>query len=946
MSVSRLDFSEPDKKLLAERVGYHCSNPTCFVSTIGPSINPNEKEYIGVAAHIYPAADNGPRANPAITEEERINIEKNGIHLCSKCSNIIDKNRGRGYPPEILHQWKRNAEAIARKRIYRGEFINLYQSIEFTNLERQYSTALTCSGLGEKNVLSCPSYQPYIRDISTKLKLANKCIIKGDSGCGKTLLTYQIAKAFHDECWSVYKLNKNALVTGISIVTPRKKSLIIVDDAQTIDIPQLENVIEYSHEDCIVLLNWNFSASNNGGFLNSYPSIDIVSSQQVKMLTDYCINNKQHIANLLKEIGVNISDRFYFEMIETRIDRASKEKTPWLFNYSLTEGWKVAENDIKLLKDNERLDLVLVVVAAYQYATMDQGVSEDVIMAALREYCLELNWLNKAVETLKKYCISSDGLIRHKHYLYAKVVLNKYIASEKAGSCQDYVIVLFKRILADKNFEKGHSNILEFIRYDFDYCHYILGKDDFINKITEDLFSQPLISIPTKIQKLNSLIRFNKSVLSTIDNHLNVINEWIFKCDRDSAYPLGNLLNTLSNEKYKGLIVTNEMIEPLLEKLFGSNLNDKTRYSWLIDRLYPFAKEELKETFKNKIQQSGFTIDISKYPLGEEHYHFAKIITDLCYINEEWANDCVKANIDTIARNFNKDLMQSYELYKELIDSYFGVTRWMLHIKSRKSIRDSFAKTLAELIKIDAVLASLKTLELHKVQYFYTFLIFLLMYNKKALNEISKKVDYEHLKQMYQDDFKLDHEHECLIKLLYNPKSKPFKDYVDYVIGKNDVIVELLVALNPDKSIGEMKRGKIFKMNTHLGSEFKFILNLLNALDSKHENELTRKILIDNKEEITQSIFSTAVNVDDKKEKYDFLNYLYKKSPEIIEDIFSNQKEVDELFVKIYRLLKGKPVEKNIACLYLFFVKRFTQSHSEKIKDVETTFPSTKKFSI
>ena len=53
--MPRHDFTEADKRLLAERAGYHCSNPACGVSTVGPSINPEEKEYVGVAAHIYSA---------------------------------------------------------------------------------------------------------------------------------------------------------------------------------------------------------------------------------------------------------------------------------------------------------------------------------------------------------------------------------------------------------------------------------------------------------------------------------------------------------------------------------------------------------------------------------------------------------------------------------------------------------------------------------------------------------------------------------------------------------------------------------------------------------------------------------------------------------------------------------------------------------------------------
>ncbi len=944
--MPRHDFKESDKRLLAERVGFHCSNPACGVSTIGPSINPGDKEYVGVAAHIYSASiTNGPRANPAITEKYRRSIE-NGIHLCDKCATLIDKNKGRGYSPQILQQWKNNAESIARRRVYKNEPINLYQLIEFKHLEKQYSTALTCSGLGEKNVLSCPSYQPYIQEISTKLKLAHKCIIKGESGCGKSLLTYQVAKRFFDEDWSVYKLNKMALIEGISIIAPVQKSLIIIDDSQTIDVSQLENIIEYSNEDCMVLLNWNTSTSNNGEFLRSYPCIDIVSSLQVEMLKKYCIDHKEHIMSLLREMGVKLSDRYPFWMIEARIERASNEKTPWLFNYSLTEGWRVAENDLKLLKDHGRLDLVLVVVAAFQYASLDQGVNEDIIVTELRKYCSDSAWLNKALKVLKKYCISSDGFIRHKHYQYAKEVLLRFIANEKVNSFQEYVIDLFKRILTDKNFEKDHSNVLEFILFDYKYCHYILRKDGFINKVTEDLFSQPTISIPTKIQKLNSLIRFDKAVLLIIDDYINVVKNWILKCDRDSAWPLSNLLNTFINEKYKNLIVTNEIIKSLFDRLLKSNLIDKTRYSSLLNRLYFFFNEEQKEKCKKLIAYPNLAMDISRYPLGEEHYCFSEIITNLSYINEEWANSCVYANIESIAQNLNKDLLRSYELYQELIDDFFGVTCWILKIKIRKNIINSTAKKLAKMIKVDDVLASFRKVDLSKVQQFYTFLIFLKIYHKKVLAEISERIDYNYLKHIYKKDFQLDHDHECLIKILYNPRSKTYKDYIDYIIDRNNEIVDLLIALNPQKSVDEVKKGKVFKMNIHSGNEYKFVLAFLDSLYSEGENDLVIKIIRDNRDTIKKSIFCKSVNVDDNKKKYDFLVFLYKRSPETLKYIFSFQEEVDELFTKLYRLLRGKAIEKDIARLYLFFIKEFTQSHTTKIKAVEAQFPSTREYGI
>ena len=945
--MTRHDFSEPEKRLLAERVGYHCSNPACGVSTVGPSANPDEKEYVGVAAHIYSASiDNGPRANPNLTEEQRSNI-KNGIHLCNKCSTQIDKNNGRGYPAELLVQWKKYAESRARKRIHQNQPVNLYKLVEFDNLEKRYSTALTCSGLGEKNVLSCPSYKPYIEDITTKLKLAYKCVIRGVSGSGKSLLTYQVAKEFYDKGWVIYKLNKSSLVGGVGIVAPSQKSIVVIDDSQTIDVTQLEDIIECSNEDCIILLNWNSNTSNNGVFLRSYPCVDIVPSQLVEMLKQYCIDNKKQISGLLEGMGISLCDRNYHYLIETRIERASKEKTPWLFNYSLTEGWRVADNDLKLLKDNKRLDLVMIVVAAYQYATLDQGVSEEVIIENLRRYCSSSAWLNNASKALKDYCVLNEGVVKHKHYLYAEEVLKKFIASEKRDSPQlDYVIDLFRRILTNKEVEKGHSNILEFLLFDYKYCHYVFKKDNFIMELAEEVFSEPVTSMPSTIHKLNSLLRSDKSVISIIDKHINIIQDWIVECDKDSAYPISELLNTLFNEKYDNFVITDKTLDSLFDKLLESQLTYKTRFSSLINRVWFFLNETQKETCKTKIDNSGLVIDVSKYPIGEEHYHFSYIIRNLSCFSEEWADKCVHANIESIANNLNKDLLVCYGLYRELLNAYFGVYHWILDIKARKSLKNTTAKKLAKLIKAEAVLSAFKKIDLSKTQDFYTFLIFLKIYNKKLLSEISLIIDYSHLKEIYRKDSKLDHDHRCIIQLLYNTKSKPYNNYVDYVISKNEEIIDLLVSINPTKSLEEMKKGKPYKMRIHDRNEYAFTLKLLKGLDADGESTLAIKIIKDNRSEIQKVIFHKAVNVDNSKEKNKFLVYIYKKTPEILKDIFSSKEDVDELFIKIKRLLKGKANEKNMGRLYMFFAKKFTKSHAANMSAIEARYPSVKKYVI
>lgn len=108
MKSSRDDFSKPTRDLLAKRVGFLCSKPTCRIPTIGANEVKEKITLIGKAAHITAAAPGGPRYDPALTQEERKSYD-NGIWLCSSCADIIDKDPVK-YPVATLREWKLEAE--------------------------------------------------------------------------------------------------------------------------------------------------------------------------------------------------------------------------------------------------------------------------------------------------------------------------------------------------------------------------------------------------------------------------------------------------------------------------------------------------------------------------------------------------------------------------------------------------------------------------------------------------------------------------------------------------------------------------------------------------------------------------------------------------------------------------------------------------------------------
>lgn len=99
------DFNSKTRRLLAQRAAFRCSNPRCGALTIGPGIGSQDVTDTGTAAHIFAAAERGPRGAGGLSDAERSHIS-NGIWLCATCGRLVDSNAGSAFSGSLLRSWK------------------------------------------------------------------------------------------------------------------------------------------------------------------------------------------------------------------------------------------------------------------------------------------------------------------------------------------------------------------------------------------------------------------------------------------------------------------------------------------------------------------------------------------------------------------------------------------------------------------------------------------------------------------------------------------------------------------------------------------------------------------------------------------------------------------------------------------------------------------------
>ncbi|MDH0132760.1 hypothetical protein N7381_05840 [Pseudomonas asiatica] len=112
MASERINFTRTTAEKIGRAAMFICANPNCLRFT-GYETTAGKPRALAEAAHMAPAAKNGPRAGDAAKTPD-LRSASNGIWLCLTCHQKIDDDPY-FYSMETLNQWKVKQASIVRR---------------------------------------------------------------------------------------------------------------------------------------------------------------------------------------------------------------------------------------------------------------------------------------------------------------------------------------------------------------------------------------------------------------------------------------------------------------------------------------------------------------------------------------------------------------------------------------------------------------------------------------------------------------------------------------------------------------------------------------------------------------------------------------------------------------------------------------------------------------
>ncbi|WP_252233889.1 hypothetical protein [Clostridium sp. ZS1] len=735
---------------------------------------------------------------------------------------------------------------------------------------------------------------PQIEEAKSKLQYAHSVVIQSEPGCGKSITAYQIAYDYLKKGFEVVKLSnsKASECFNIRLDNYGYKTIYIVDDAQQLENDLVIRIMTYANNHSKVIVT-RTATSDTPEF--DFEKVIISNKQSVKAIYEYYLKHEKEVLEIIqplnRKIGREIGNYYLDTPFKYVLDVALKEKTPWLFNYSIRGGWENIKNQFAEAREHDRSDIILALIAMKQILMLDKPVEIEWLYSAVKEWGYSNEWCNKTVQYLKNNkMILSINEIRTLHLQATGRIIANFL-SEENEEINKFYNLLKKELTNEKTPFRGISWFFDLLfGYNVMFKLYRnIFSEEFSQLMLYRCFSQNNLELKSDAARVidRVLVRHGKlSFKGIYEKYGSILKVWIEQTENDSAYSYSNILNSMINEdkNFKRQFVISLDIEKVI---YGINkIRSENLYCWaqFLNRLNACqSKQWTNKLFeilpKEKIHLALINAKVS------EIYEMVKMLSSLLIINEEYAYEEYYNCLPIIEKGLNNDFCDTLsQLGIDFLMYFLG--EGLFDIGKPNNAQIEVGKAFVSCITAEMIADSITFGTPRDWNNIYRFSYQISLYDNEKFKEGVNRVNIDEIDKQQVEIWQQQSDELLMIIMIIGTYRR--NDVDDWIFSHRDDIEKLhsiLVSYSPKTVEYLFNKGKkIFIMDKHHGG-WNHSVQALNALKN-YNNDLCKNIIYKNKEQIEKSLIKLAPI--DWENYYKFIKKLLVVDKTFMQEIFNN----------------------------------------------------------
>lgn len=727
---------------------------------------------------------------------------------------------------------------------------------------------------------------PQFKIALKRLNQTNYVLVQAEPGCGKSITAYQIGFDFQKSNWEVFQLIHPINEERISKLFPLSsyKSIYIVDDAQQFSMSFIERLINSAGEKQKVIIN---RTRIEDKFARE--SVTISKTDAVLAIKEHYLKHAETLTPILNTYyDNNTIGNYYFDIsLDMLVENAAKENTPWLFNYNLSQGWKRLKEKFSIIKENNRSDHVLVLIAFKQIIQLDKAVDYDWLyrsISAFKGYDFDLE---KALNFLEsEECILYDGKsVRTIHLKLASEIILLYYSFGKKEERKHIVNFFEDEIINSKPSLQGilwfsdltspNKHGINFMLYSNLLSEQLVSRC--FNEITPEGKRDALLLLD-KINRFNKNFGYNYLLKEERQKLIGIVEN----VDSVSLYAIGRIFNNIynHNDSAQKQFISELNLSRFFELVPKLVIKDYLSLSHFIDRLLINMDKERRIDFiyRLPIDYLKRMIESSSH---EELWATSALCTAICLGDINLAEEFMPI----ITRKITDGFCASVSKTLEQIDDHFFLVFFGRNFFERKNLNQTEKKYLQQLaneIDYNTIITAFNQSKPREWRRLMEFLEDIEKVDAVNVQKTIIKINLEHIEAQLEGLWGTQREDLILLKFLsyYRPEE------IDNLLFNNSYKFNCLDApylTVSERTVGEfIATGKevcLFNNNTN---DILYGTEAIIYYGEKNK-QLALNILSYNKNKISD-IFLLAKPIHWEKTSH-FFNAIAKVNPEFIEQL-------------------------------------------------------------